>query len=136
MSVSDALLSLGEIAKSRPSGWEYKVEAKEAKSGEKRDQASAPGELHLLDQTEAIKYGTPKLTATYVFKDFKDCFALMSRVAFEAEAADHHPEWFNVYNRLVISLSTHTSGGVSAKDIALANIIDNTAKGQFGVKPQ
>ena len=49
----------------------------------------------------------------------------MSRVALAAEKADHHPEWFNVYNRVEIVLSTHDAGGLSGKDVALAKIIDS-----------
>ena len=51
----------------------------------------------------------------------------MTRVALAAEKADHHPEWSNVYNRVEIVLSTHDAGGLSAKDIALAKVIDAAA---------
>jgi len=58
------------------------------------------------------------------FADFGAAFAFMTRVALEAEKADHHPEWSNVWNRVDILLSTHSDGGVTAKDIALAKKIE------------
>ena len=54
----------------------------------------------------------------------------MSRVALTAEKMDHHPEWFNVYNRVNITLSTHDCGGLSAKDVTLATFIDSVAGSQ------
>ena len=62
---------------------------------------------------------------TIEFKDFKDCFSLMTRIAFEAERLEHHPDWSNVYNTLNISLTTHDAGGVTANDFQLAAIIDD-----------
>lgn len=56
--------------------------------------------------------------------DFGQTFALMTRIAIAAEKADHHPEWSNVYNRLSIWLTTHDAGGVSSRDVALAEAID------------
>lgn len=58
------------------------------------------------------------------FADFNEAWGFMTRVALAAEKADHHPEWSNVYNRVEIVLSTHDAGGLSAKDVALAKIID------------
>jgi 4a-hydroxytetrahydrobiopterin dehydratase len=63
-----------------------------------------------------------------VLRDFSAAFALMVQVALEAEKADHHPEWSNVYNRLDIWLTTHDAGGVSTRDIALAQAIDRLAE--------
>lgn len=62
-----------------------------------------------------------------VFADFGEAFAFMTRVALEAEKADHHPDWSNVWNRVDVLLSTHSEGGVTAKDIALARRIDEIA---------
>ena len=61
------------------------------------------------------------------FGDFSRAFGFMSRVAMQAEKLDHHPEWFNVYNRVDITLSTHDAGGVTELDVALAKFIDEAA---------
>ena len=58
------------------------------------------------------------------FADFSEAFAFMTRGALLAEQHDHHPEWFNVYNRGEIALTTHDAGGLSTRDIAMANAID------------
>lgn len=58
------------------------------------------------------------------FADFAEAFGFMTRVAIIAEKADHHPEWFNVYNRVEILLTTHDAGGLSQRDIDLATAID------------
>ncbi|MCC1485364.1 4a-hydroxytetrahydrobiopterin dehydratase [Winogradskyella immobilis] len=59
----------------------------------------------------------------FEFENFKDCFSAMSRIAFECEALNHHPDWSNVYNILKISLSTHDAGGVTDNDFKLAEAI-------------
>ena len=61
------------------------------------------------------------------FKDFNEAFGFMSRVALMADKTDHHPEWFNVYNRVEITLSTHDAGGMSERDVKLARFIDSIA---------
>jgi len=58
------------------------------------------------------------------FKDFSAAFGFMTRVALAAEAAGHHPEWTNVYNRVTITLTTHDAGGLTDKDVALATRIN------------
>ena len=63
----------------------------------------------------------------FTFADFGEAFAFMTRIALEAEKADHHPEWSNVWNRVDILLSTHSDGGVTAKDVALAAKIEAIA---------
>ena len=63
----------------------------------------------------------------FIFKDFSEAFAFMTRVALYAEKADHHPEWFNVYNRVDILLTTHDCQGLSARDLKLAKAIDQLA---------
>jgi 4a-hydroxytetrahydrobiopterin dehydratase len=61
------------------------------------------------------------LARTYKFGSFREALSFMVRVGFEAEAMDHHPEWTNVYNRVVVRLTTHDAGGkVTAKDVELA----------------
>ena len=60
----------------------------------------------------------------YSFQDFNAAFGFMSRVAIKAEKMDHHPEWFNVYNRVEVTLSTHDAGGVTQLDIELAKFMD------------
>ncbi len=69
-----------------------------------------------------------KVNKTFEFKDFVQAFGFMTRVAMEAEKMNHHPEWFNVYNRVRIDLMTHDVGGISNYDIKLAKIIDGIAK--------
>jgi 4a-hydroxytetrahydrobiopterin dehydratase len=64
------------------------------------------------------------ITRRFMFKDFPEAFAFMTRVAFMAESADHHPEWSNVWNRVDILLTTHDCGGLSARDVTLAQAID------------
>ena len=63
------------------------------------------------------------ITRTFKFADFAEAFGFMARVAILAEKADHHPEWFNVYNRVEITLTTHDAGGLSTRDVALAGVI-------------
>jgi 4a-hydroxytetrahydrobiopterin dehydratase len=64
------------------------------------------------------------------FADFNAAFAFMTRVALAAEQRNHHPEWFNVYNRVDIRLSTHDAGGLTERDFELAAFIDGAADGQ------
>jgi len=61
----------------------------------------------------------------FEFDNFKDCFSAMSRIAFECEAQNHHPDWSNVYNILKISLSTHDVNGVTNKDFKLAEAMES-----------
>jgi 4a-hydroxytetrahydrobiopterin dehydratase len=60
----------------------------------------------------------------FSFADFSEAFAFMTRVALYAEKADHHPEWSNVYNRLHVTLTTHDAGGLSQRDVKMAQAID------------
>jgi 4a-hydroxytetrahydrobiopterin dehydratase len=71
--------------------------------------------------------GRDAIAKTFTFKDFNAAFGFMSRVALKAERMDHHPEWFNVYNRVEATLATHDAGGVTAKDITLAKFMDAVA---------
>jgi 4a-hydroxytetrahydrobiopterin dehydratase len=67
------------------------------------------------------------ISRTIRFKDFSAAWGFMSRVALAAEAMDHHPEWFNVWNRVDIVLSTHDAGGLTKRDIDLARRINALA---------
>ena len=71
--------------------------------------------------------GRDAIHRTFIFEDFGGAWAFMSRIALAAEKADHHPEWFNVYNKVEITLTTHDAGGLSERDVALAGIIDQAA---------
>lgn len=73
--------------------------------------------------------GRDAITRAFRFKDFSEAWGFMARVALLAEAQDHHPEWFNVWNRVEITLSTHDAGGLSARDIRLAQAIDGLLAG-------
>jgi 4a-hydroxytetrahydrobiopterin dehydratase len=69
-----------------------------------------------------------KLHREFKFKDFTDAFGFMTKVAIEANTMDHHPEWFNVYNKVVIDLVTHNIGNaISELDVTLAKKIDELA---------
>ncbi len=76
-----------------------------------------------LDAWEIADDGK-SITKTFAFGDFSEAFAFMTRGAIMAEKLDHHPEWFNVYNRVEVKLSTHDAGGVTELDIALAKALD------------
>jgi len=71
--------------------------------------------------------GRDALQKSFTFADFNEAWGFMTRVALAADKADHHPEWSNVYNKVEITLSTHDAGGVTAKDVALAEFIDSAA---------
>lgn len=71
--------------------------------------------------------GRDAITRSLRFADFAAAFGFMAHVALVAERMDHHPEWFNVYNRVDITLSTHDAGGLTSRDVALAQAIDRIA---------
>ncbi len=68
--------------------------------------------------------GREAIERRFMFADFAEAFGFMARIAILAEKADHHPEWFNVYNRLDVILTTHESNGVTERDISLARAMD------------
>ena len=80
--------------------------------------------LSRLKDLEGWEYEDNATHTTFEFDDFKDAFSVMTRIAFEVEKINHHPDWSNVYNTLQISLSTHDAGGVTEKDFQLATIIN------------
>ena len=71
----------------------------------------------LLEERDAI-------SKTFKFRDFTEAFGWMAQVALAAEKYDHHPEWFNVYNRVDVTLTTHDAGGLSELDVTLAHLMD------------
>ena len=71
--------------------------------------------------------GRDAVTRKFTFADFNEAFGFMSRVALFAEKMDHHPEWFNVYKTVEVTLSTHDAGGLTRKDITLAKEMDKIA---------
>nr|WP_115816459.1 4a-hydroxytetrahydrobiopterin dehydratase [Winogradskyella eximia] len=77
-----------------------------------------------LSQLPEWEYYDNAIHTEYEFENFKDCFSAMSRIAFECEALNHHPNWSNIYNVLKISLSTHDADGVTDKDFQLAQAIE------------
>ncbi len=71
--------------------------------------------------------GRDAITRKFVFKDFNAAFGFMTRAALVAEKMDHHPEWFNVYKTVEVTLATHDAGGVTELDIRLATEMDRLA---------
>jgi 4a-hydroxytetrahydrobiopterin dehydratase len=71
--------------------------------------------------------GRDAITKKFVFKDFNQAFGFMSRAALVAEKMDHHPEWFNVYKTVEVTLSTHDAGGLTDRDVKLAEAMDQIA---------
>src|ERR1700743_1057541 len=71
--------------------------------------------------------GRDAISKKFVFKDFNQAFGFMTRAALVAEKMDHHPEWFNVYKTVEVTLSTHDAGGMTDLDIRLAEIMDRLA---------
>jgi 4a-hydroxytetrahydrobiopterin dehydratase len=84
------------------------------------DRAEALDRLDEWDYDEA----RDAISRRFLFTDFSECFAFMTRVALLAESQDHHPEWSNVWNRLDIVLTTHDAGGLSARDVEMADAIE------------
>jgi 4a-hydroxytetrahydrobiopterin dehydratase len=67
------------------------------------------------------------ITRTFVFRDFNEAFGFMTRAALIAEKLDHHPEWFNVYKTVTVTLSTHDAGGLTERDVTLAEAMNRLA---------
>lgn len=87
--------------------------------------SQALGQLDGWKETD----GRDAISKTYKFGDFEEAFGWMARVADAAEEMDHHPEWFNVYNKVEVTLSTHDAGGLTERDIKLAKKMDELVKG-------
>jgi 4a-hydroxytetrahydrobiopterin dehydratase len=76
------------------------------------------------------------ITKRFQFKDFNEAFGFMARSALVAEKLDHHPEWFNVYNKVDVTLSTHDAGGLTDLDIKLAGAMDKLAEPMTSNNPR
>lgn len=88
------------------------------------------GEGELADRLATLpgwRLHEGRLEREFVFRDFPEAFAFMTRVAFRAEQLDHHPDWYNVYNRVRVTLHTHDVGGVTELDLRLAAAMDEFA---------
>ena len=83
--------------------------------------------LNALPLWQAHEGDRPAIERKLVFPDFNAAFGFMTRVALLADKVDHHPEWFNVYNRVEVVLTTHDAGGVTRRDLDMARFIDETA---------
>jgi len=81
----------------------------------------------LLDKGWSLVDGRDAITKTYVFANFVNAFGWMTRAALVAEKLNHHPEWFNVYKTVTVTLTTHDAGGLSGLDVALAQAMDRLA---------
>uniref|UniRef100_A0A182QBD3 4a-hydroxytetrahydrobiopterin dehydratase n=1 Tax=Anopheles farauti TaxID=69004 RepID=A0A182QBD3_9DIPT len=71
--------------------------------------------------------GRDAIYKEYLFGDFNEAFGFMTRVALKADKMDHHPEWFNVYNKVQVTLATHDCGGLSERDVKLAQFLEKIA---------
>ena len=92
----------------------------------KLDDAAFTADLMALPGWQRVA-GREAITRSFQFADFSSAFAFMTRVAMVAEKLNHHPEWFNVWNRVDVVLSTHDAGGVTELDLKLAAAMDQIA---------
>ncbi|AJD53830.1 4a-hydroxytetrahydrobiopterin dehydratase [Thalassospira sp. MBR-102] len=89
----------------------------------KLDKTAIEAALVKLDGWKLAEDGL-SIGKVYMFGDFNSAFGFMTRIAIQAEKMDHHPEWFNVYNKVGVTLTTHDAGGVTQKDIDLATFAE------------
>ncbi len=94
----------------------------------RRQKLSEPEIAHRLSALPSWTFAAGKLHREYKFADFVHAFGFMSSVALIAESMNHHPEWFNVWNKLVVDLATHDAGGVTEMDFELAEKMEVLAK--------
>ena len=90
---------------------------------EKLARSDAESALSQLDGWEFDRDGDA-MRKVFKFSDFSEAWGFMNRVALIAEKSDHHPEWFNVYNKVDITLTTHDAGGLSQRDVKMAKAIE------------
>jgi 4a-hydroxytetrahydrobiopterin dehydratase len=91
------------------------------------EKIGAQAAIAQIEGWEAVD-GRDAIAKTFKFADFNAAFGFMSRVALMAEKLDHHPEWFNVYNRVEVTLTTHDADGVTELDVQLARFMDAAAR--------
>lgn len=72
------------------------------------------------------------ITKTFKFTNFREAFGFMTESALAAEKFDHHPEWFNVYSRVDVTLTTHNAGGLTEQDFRMGKAMDKAAAGRIG----
>lgn len=89
----------------------------------KLDASTRAAALKELAQWREVQ-GRDAIARKFEFKDFNEAFGFMSRAALLAEKLDHHPEWFNVYNKVEVTLSTHDAGGITENDVKMARAMD------------
>jgi 4a-hydroxytetrahydrobiopterin dehydratase len=94
---------------------------------QKLDEAARKGLAQRLPGWTMVD-GRDALQRTFKFKDFSEAFGFMARAALVAERMNHHPEWSNVWNRVEVVLSTHDAGGLTERDVALAEAMDRIAQ--------
>lgn len=75
--------------------------------------------------------GAKSIARTFKFANFREAFSFMTQSALAAEKFDHHPEWFNVYSRVDVTLTTHDAGGLTEQDFRLAKVMDKAAAGRI-----
>jgi 4a-hydroxytetrahydrobiopterin dehydratase len=95
---------------------------------DKLDKAAIAENLAALPGWTLNEAGTA-IAKTFKFKDFVEAFGFMTKSALAAEKLNHHPEWFNVYSRVEVTLSTHDTGGLTGHDIKLAKAMEKAAAG-------
>lgn len=93
---------------------------------ERLSDAERAAALSELDGWSMVE-GREAIARTFEFRNFNQAFGFMSRVAMQAEKLDHHPEWFNVYKTVEVTLSTHDAGGLTALDVKLAKFMNKAA---------
>lgn len=92
-----------------------------------RPRIGAAAAIAQLDGWRVAEGHKDAIAKTFRFADFNEAFGFMTRVALMADKLDHHPEWFNVYNRVEVLLTTHDADGVTELDVRLAKFMDEAA---------